>query len=262
MTTKDSLQPTEKSTYISNSSNKYKGESKMNTTKGSPHGTHRKAAIIAGVLYIIATVACSLYVVITEPILNAPDYLVNVSANANQVIIAALLLLMDAVAVAGIAIVIYPILKKHYETLALGYVGARIVECVLFIIVVISTLTLLTLSQESVKAGAPDASYFQAGGTLLLAASDWGFSLGLVIFALSALILNYSLYQSKLIPRWLSGWGFVGAILVLAVHLLGYFSINLPEILDYLIAVQEMVFAVWLIVKGFKSSAIASESAK
>ena len=139
----------------------------MNTTKRKLHGTHRKTAIIVGVFYIIATVASSLYVVIPELILNSPDYLVNVSANANQAGIAALIMLMDAVAVAGIAIVIYPILKKHNETLALGYVGARIVECVLFIIVVISTLTLLTLSQEFVKAGSPDASNFQTGGTIL-----------------------------------------------------------------------------------------------
>jgi len=80
-------------------------------------------------------------------------------------------------------------------------------------------------------------------------------------FALSALILNFVLYQSKLIPRWLSGWGFVGAALVFANYLLQSFSINPVEILFLPIAVQEMVFAVWLIVKGFNSSAIASESA-
>ena len=80
-------------------------------------------------------------------------------------------------------------------------------------------------------------------------------------FAISALILNYLLYQSKLIPRWLSGWGFVGAALVLANFLLEFFSIDPVEILFLPIAVQEMVFAVWLIVKGFNSSAITSESA-
>jgi hypothetical protein len=155
------------------------------------------------------------------------------------------------------------ILKKHNEALALGYVAARIIEGVLFIVYVVILLLLLTSSQEFAKAGTPDASYFQTVGTLLLAASDWAFSLGLgLAFALSALILNYSLYQSKLIPRWLSGWGLVGATLVFALHLLEFFSINLAEILDLPIALQEMVFAVWLIVKGFNSSAIASESAK
>ena len=158
---------------------------------------------------------------------------------------------------------IYPILKKHNETLALGYAGARIVESVLFIVNVIFILTLLTLSQEFVKAGAPDASYYLTLGTLLLAAGDWAFLFGFgLAFTLSALILNFLLYQSKLIPRWLSGWGFVGAALLWAYYLLQFFGINQVEILFIPIAVQEMVFAVWLIVKGFNSSATASGSAK
>jgi len=223
--------------------------------------SNRKTAIIVGVLFITATVAYSLGQVILSPILNTLDYLVNVSANENLVLIGVLLVLIDSVAVAGIAIVIYPILKKHNEVLAFGYVGARIIEGVLFMINAITILTLLTLSQEFVKAGAPDAFYYQTLGTVLLSAGNWAYLLGLgLAFALSALILNFELYQSKLIPRWLSGWGLVGAALVFANYLLESFSINPVEILFFPIAVQEIVFAVWLIVKGFNSSAIASES--
>jgi hypothetical protein len=121
----------------------------------------------------------------------------------------------------------------------------------------------LTLSQEFVKAGAPDASYFQTTGDLLLAAREWAFLIGSgLVWSLSAVILNYLLYQSKLIPRWLSVWGLVGATLSFATYLLQFFGINLPEIVFLPIAVQEMVFAVWLIVKGFNPSAVASESAK
>jgi hypothetical protein len=83
-----------------------------------------------------------------------------------------------------------------------------------------------------------------------------------LVWSLSALVLNYILYQSKLIPRWLSGWGLVGAMLSFTTYLLQVFSINLTEFLFLPIALQEMVFAVWLIVKGFNSSAIASLSAK
>ncbi|MDH5186036.1 MAG: DUF4386 domain-containing protein [candidate division WOR-3 bacterium] len=225
--------------------------------------SYRKTAIIVGILFITATVAYSLSVIFLGPILGSSDYLTKASENENQVIIGAFLVLIDSVAVAGIGIVIYPILKKHNETSALGYAGARIVEGVLFIVNAITTLTLLTLSREFVKAGAPDASYYQNVGTVLLAAGDWAYLLGLgLAFALSALILNFVLYQSKLIPRWLSGWGLVGAALVFANYLLQSFGTNPVEILFYPIAVQEMVFAVWLIVKGFNSSAIASGSAK
>ncbi len=225
--------------------------------------THRKAAIIVGALFILATVASSLGIFIFSSILDAPDYLISASANEYQVIMAALFMLIYVVAAIGIAIMMYPILKKLNESLALGYVAARTTEGILFTVYVVILLLLLTLSQEFVKAGTPDASYFQTGGTLLQTASDWALSLGLrLAFALSALILNYLLFSSKLVPRWISGWGLVGATLVFALLLLEFFSINLTEILDLPIALQEMVFAVWLIVKGFNSSAIASEPAE
>ncbi|MCD4806347.1 MAG: DUF4386 domain-containing protein [Methanococcoides sp.] len=225
--------------------------------------SNRKTAIIVGVLFIIATVAYSLGVILLDPILGASDYLTSASENENQMIMGSFLVLIDAVAVAGIGIMIYPILKKRNEALALGYAGARIAESVLFIVNVIAILTLLALSQEFVEAGALDASYYQTFGTILLAAGDLAFLFGFAVaFTLSALILNSLLYQSKLVPRWLSGWGFVGALLLWVYYLLQPFSINLLGILFIPIAVQEMVFAVWLIVKGFNPDAIDSATAK
>jgi len=223
--------------------------------------SNKKTAIIVGVLFITATVAYSIGMILLDPILGGSDYLTKASENENQVIIGGLLVLIDAIAVAGIGIVIFPILKKYNEASALGYAGARIVEGVLFIVNAITTVTLITLSREFVQAGAPIASYYQTLGTVLLAAGHWAYLLGLgLAFSLSALILNFVLYQSKFIPRWLSGWGLVGAALVFANYLLESFSINPVEILFYPIAVQEMVFAVWLIVKGFNSSTTASGS--
>lgn len=233
----------------------------MTTKEGM--NSSRKTARIVGVLFIIATVAYSIGISLIDSLMDAPVDLINVSSNENQVIIGALLVLIDAVAVVGIGVMMFPILRKHNEALALGYVAARVVESVLFVVSVITVLTILTLSQDFVQAGVSDASHFQTIGIVLRAAGDWATVLGLgLAFALSALILNFSLFQSKLIPRWLSAWGLVGAALVFANYLLQSFSINPVEILFLPIAVQEMVFAVWLIVKGFDSSAIASSSAK
>ncbi len=120
--------------------------------------TSRKTAIMVGVFYIAATAAGLIGLgVFMEPTLNAPDYLVSVSANESQVVIGALFELIMAVAVAGIGIAVYPVLRNRNASIAIGYAGARIVEPVIYIINVISLLTLLTLSQEFVKAGAPDA---------------------------------------------------------------------------------------------------------
>jgi hypothetical protein len=230
---------------------------------------NRKNARWAGVFYIIATVAPILTIffvgflgggVAGEPI---PDYLVNVSPNESQVIIGMLIEWIYALAVVGIIATLLPILKKHNEALALGFSGLRFMEAICAIVGSIGLLTLLTLSQEFVEAGAPGASHFQTVGTVVLAIRDWAFMIGSgLVWSLSALILNYILYQSKLIPRWLSGWGLVGATLSFAVYLLQFFSINLGDILFLPIALQEMVFAVWLIVKGFNPSAGASLSAE
>jgi len=229
--------------------------------------TYRKNARIVGILFITATVAGILSVVISRPILDAPDYLIKISASENQVIVGGLFELIMAVACAGIAIWLYPVLKKHNQALALGSVGFRVIEAALYFVAVAGLLSLVTLSQEFVKAGAPVASNYQTLGTSLLALRVWTGQLGMIAFSLGALMYYYIFYQSKLIPRWLSGWGLIGGVLFLAAGLLAMFGqtgsfstidtlLNLPG------AVNEMVLAVWLIVKGFNPSAIASLSAK
>jgi hypothetical protein len=136
------------------------------------------------------------------------------------------------------------------------------------IVGVICLLLLTTLSQEFVKAGAPDSSYFQTSGALIVAVRDWmGDVAGLLAFGLGALMYYYIFYQTKLVPRWLSGWGLIGIILIIVTGMLVMFRVIGPMsttqvALAVPIAVQEMVLAVWLIVKGFNSSAIASLSAK
>ena len=103
---------------------------------------------------------------------------------------------------------------------------------------------------------ARDASYFQTSGALLLAVKEWTSIVENFPYGLGALILNLVLYQSKLIPQWLSIWGLIGATLLLAMGLLRMFGHSV-FFLAIPIILNEMVLAVWLIVIGFNSSAIA-----
>ncbi len=229
----------------------------------------KKTAMIVGVLFIIATVASLLSTVFTGSILDAPDYLVKLSANGNQVIMGALFQLIAAIGSASIAIWLYPILKKYDESLALGAVGFRLIEAVFYIVAAIGLLSLLTLSQEVLKAGTPDASYFQTIGALILAVrNSASFVFAVIAFGLGAAIYYYIFYRTKLIPRWLSVWGLIGVVLLLSAALLTMFGgqpFSISGIMLLLVlplAMQEMVLAVWLIVKGFNSSAIASGSAE
>jgi hypothetical protein len=224
---------------------------------------NRKTAIIVGALFIIGTIGLALSVVLVGSILDDPDYLIEFSANENRIILGALLVLISGFALAMVPVMMFPIFKKYNEALALGAVVFRgALEAVIYIAVAISWLLLLTVSQEYVKAGVPDASHFQTLGTLLLKVSD---KIGIIldiVFSLGALMSYYLFYQSKLIPRWLSVWGLIGAILYLASGLFAMFSVDFIILLEAPLALQEMVLAVWLIFKGFNPSAIASESVK
>ena len=227
--------------------------------------SYRNNAIMAGVLFIIATVTNMLGNLSIKPLLDATDYLIQISANENLMITALLLVLISAFASASIAICLYPILKKHHQALALGSVGFRVMEGMLLIIGVVALLSLLTLSQEYVTTAASNASLYQISGTLLLAVKTWAGDLSIIAFTTGALMYYYVFYQSKLVPRWLSGWGILGAALSLASALLAIAGLLSPLStvfisFNLLILVQEMVLAVWLIVKGFNPTVIASKS--
>lgn len=238
----------------------------MVSTKDNPSRANRKNEIWAGVFYIIATAAPILTVsfigflgggVAGEPV---PDYLANVVANESQVLIGLLVELIWTLAVVGIIVTLFPILRRENETLALGFSSLRFMEAISTMIHGILLLSLLTLSQEFVAAGLPQSSHFQTAGSLILAAREWAFLIGSgLIWSLSALILNVLLYQSRLIPRWLSIWGLLGAALSLSTYLLQLFSIELTALMFLPIALQEMVFAVWLIVKGFNTSEVVKK---
>lgn len=234
----------------------------MDTIKGSPLGTGRKTAIIVGVLYIIGTVAGVLSLVFAGSILNAPDYLIKISANENRIITGALFVLLMGLALALVPVMMFPILKKQHEGLAVGYVIFRgALEAVCYIGMTVSWLLLTVVSREYVHAGASNVSYFQTLGAVVSGGNDSIRSILEIVFPLGALMFYTMLYRSGLIPRWISGWGLIAAILWLAVGLLGMFHLITPMstiqvVLSLPIGVQEMVMAVWLIVKGFNLSPI------
>jgi hypothetical protein len=229
---------------------------------------YRKTAIIVGILFIIATVVDVVsHAIFTTPILDAPDYLIKASANEYQLLTGAVLSLIAAFACAGIAIWLYPVLRKHNRALALGSVGFRVIESTLYIVGIIGLLSILALSQEYVKAGTPGASFFPASGSVFLAMREWSGQLAVIAFTVGAMMYYSVFFQSKLIPRWLAGWGLLGAGLSLVAALLSLFGQVVPfstvsVLLNAPIGVQELVLAVWLIAKGFNTSAVASISAK
>lgn len=220
--------------------------------------TDRKIAIIVGVLLILATSASLIGNTFTLSILSSPDYLSKISANQSRIMLGALFAFIAAILSASIAISLYPILRRHNESLALGAVCFRIIESVFYIIGIICLLTLFLLSQEFVKVGGENINFFQTLGSLLLNAKDIaGFVFGPISFAIGGFMYYYIFYKSKLVPRWLSVWGMIAMVLMISASLLTMFDgapFAISGNLLFLvipIGLQEMVLAVWLIVKGF-----------
>jgi hypothetical protein len=225
----------------------------------------RKIAVITGVIFILATLAGPILASPLTPVLTGADYLTRVSAQPNQASGGVLLWIISAFTGAGIAIAMYPVLKEQNAGLALGSVVFRTLEAAFYMIEVVCLLALLTLSQQFRTAGAADRTSLQAIGNLLVSVRDHAALVAVFAFCVGAFMYYYLFFQSRLIPRWLSCFGIVAIIMMMAACVLALFSGNL--ITSYIplaapIAVQEIVLGVWLIVKGFNPPAIASLSAK
>ena len=130
---------------------------------------NKKIARMVGVLFIIGTVSGILSAVLVPPVLNAADYLVKISENKNIIVLGVLLILTMGISLSIMSVVLYPVIKKYNETLALGAVVFRgALELVSYLGIAISWLLLITLSQEYVSAGRPTTSNFSLMGTMLL----------------------------------------------------------------------------------------------
>ncbi|MFS0575780.1 DUF4386 domain-containing protein [Sporosarcina sp. 179-K 3D1 HS] len=230
--------------------------------------SNKKAGKLVGILFILAAVTAVIGLLLYDSILNEPDYLIQGSEHANRVILGAVMELILIVSVVGTAMTMFPFLKLYNETIALWHVGFRFLEAVVIIIGIISILSLLTLSREYVAGGAPDIALYEASGTLLKAIHEWTFLMGPnFMLGINTMMYSFIFYKSKLVPRFIPILGMIGATLILICAFLVMFGVIqqisiFGGLLALPIAANEMILAIWLIVKGFNESAIDSLSAK
>jgi len=224
--------------------------------------TYRKTATLVGSAYLFSNIAFILgTIVMVESILGSPDYLSLISASRTQVVLGVLLSFANGLAYIGIAALLFPILRPRFESLALAYVGFRVIEFITQILADVSPLALLTLAGDTGQTGT-----VQGLGALLLAERFWAFQMLNLIFSLSALLLYTMLLRSRLVPGFISIWGLIAAALVLFNTVLGWFSPGLGESLGIItglpMLMNEVFLGIWLIVRGFNPSAVAALSAK
>jgi hypothetical protein len=222
---------------------------------------HRKIAIIVGVLFIIGSASGVVSGVLSAPLLTVPDYLGAIAANQSSFITAAIFVLTMGLSLVMVPVMLYPIFKKYNQALALGAVVFRgTLEGVLYLLIILCWFSLLTLSQ----APQSNAATAQFLADQVKQVEVWVIILQGIAFSLGALMIYYLFIISRLIPRWLSLWGFIGAILYIVAPFIVMFDVqNLALSLDgsmgFLmgpLALQEMVFALWLIIKGFNKNPV------
>jgi Domain of unknown function (DUF4386) len=224
----------------------------MNTIGES---SHRRVSRAAGILYVLTFVSIPTFA-LYHPVKGA-NYLVG-SGSDTPAIVGGILEITVALAGIATAVVLFPILKKQNESLALGLVAARILESGTIFAGVAFLLAIVTLHQDGAGAGALATSH------ALVALYDRIFLLGQSFMpAVCDLLLGFLLYKSRLVPRGLSLIGIVGGPLLV----IGYLAVLFDAIDQHgswaglsalLVAVFEFSLGIWLIVKGFNSEAVAA----
>ena len=223
----------------------------------------RKIALVTGVLFVITYVTSIPPVLfLYGPLLDDPRYIVSGGAADNGAALGAFLELLLIIANIGTAVVLYPVVKRVNEILALGFVTARVVESVFIAVGILSILTLVTLRQEAADAA---AGSLVAVGESLVALHDWTFLLGpgFVVGVGNGLILGYLMYRSGLVPRGMALLGLIAGPVLLARFVAILFGVFEPgSVLGSIMVVPEflweLLLGIWLIVRGFNPSAIAS----
>jgi hypothetical protein len=235
--------------------------------------TYRKNAVMAGVLYFLGTVFGVLGAVIGGEVFislmsNKPlagvDMLGLVAANSSRLTGGAFFTIMMGISLVAMTVFLYPIFRKDSKELAMGMVLFRgALEGTWYFMTALGFLALVSLGNEYIATGA-DSAALQSMGNILYQFQDRLATVGPIFFLIGATCLYISFYRTRLIPRWLSVWGFIGVASSMVAALLHLFHIDTGYgfYLEMVLAPQEMVMAVWLIVKGFNLSAIAALFAK
>ena len=223
----------------------------------------RRTAIVAGVFYLATEVTSIPALLLYQPVLRDGNYIAAAGAD-NRAFLGGLLELLLVVACIGSAVTLYPVVKRQNQSIALGYVCGRVLESAIIVVGAVSVLVAVTLRQD--LAGTADAGNAATAAIerSLVAIHDWTFLLGPSwVLGFNSFLLAYLVYRAGLVPRAIAVLGMSGGTLVTlsaTAMLFGVYGQSVHTVLALPVFAWEVSFAIWLIVKGFKPSAITATS--
>ncbi|MGV9266425.1 DUF4386 domain-containing protein [Kitasatospora sp. NPDC003701] len=221
----------------------------------------RRNGMAAGVLFLVTEVAAVAGVALYRPVLDGTDYVLGAGADG-RVLLGALCEVVLALAVAGTGVMLFPVLRRRHEGIALGYVCARLLEAVVIVLGLVAVLAVVTLRRDA--AAAPSdagASSYAVAARALVAVHDWTFLLGPnLILGVNTLLLALLLHRAGVVPRTITALGLVGGPLICASAVAVWFGLygqlSGPGAAAALpVFAWELSLAGWLLLRGFRGAA-------
>lgn len=216
----------------------------------------RRIAIVAGVLYLITHVTSVGAPILYAPVFNNGSYILGAGSETG-VLVGAFLEMVCALAIVGTAVALFPVVRRHNEGIAIGYLGLRTLEAGVIATGIVPLLAVVTLRQT---AGTTTSTLLTLGSALV-SLHNWTTLLGPgLVCGTNTVLLAYLMYKSRLVPRFIPVLGLLGGPLVFAYNTAKMFGVS-DEILSWAaigvipIFSWELSLAIWLIVKGFKPTA-------
>ena len=222
----------------------------------------RRVEILVAALFLLTAVTSIYGVTVLDPILNSPDYLAQVFPNKTAVVWGSLLWSINNIGIVFIAVAMFPILRELDELIAVGYLASRIIEGTIMMVGIAATLLLIPLSQEFLKAGAPQASSLQTLGDILKQAKFLGLTeLSLPMLGLGGTLFTWQLLRHGIVPMAISAVGLIGYVIVFFGGVAGWFGLvdTAPGGSGTFLAIPVALFEIillpfWLLFRGFSIS--------
>ncbi len=230
------------------------------TTASRPnHPNHRTTARIIGVLYLAGMAIGIPGNIVIQSVLTGPGGVATVAASALLLAIGAVCWLATVAGDAAHGVLMFPVLKRHSERSAVGYLAARIMDATFIAVMVLLVLIQIPIGAAYLNAGTADTSYLQALSTVLAEGNLFAYEIAMTTLGVAGLILCTALLRNKLIPRPLAVWGIVGYAVILGGSVLQILGFDLMSIQAVPGGLWEVFIGVWLIVKGFTSPTMPLE---
>jgi len=222
--------------------------------------TYKKNAVIIGSLFIFTTLVGMVDAYFVAPIFK--NTITNILQIDNKLLLGAFSVLIMAIGVVFIAITFYPVIKKHSESIALTYVILRAIECILLLVGSICYFYIIALGKNFTN---ETILSYTISIALAIKLKYYGFQIAMIILGFGSLFLCYSLYKSRLIPKFLSIWGGIGYACLLLSAVFDICGVidttnGLGSVLYIPGGLWELiVFPLWLFIKGFDISLMRIE---